>query len=65
MAQDTVLSERDGPIGRLTLNRPEAMNAITIELAEALQEGLADLATDCNVLVIRGAGENFTAREGG
>jgi enoyl-CoA hydratase/carnithine racemase len=59
MASDTVLSERDGPVGRLTLNRPAAMNAITIELAEALGEGLADLAADCNVIVISGAEGNF------
>src|ERR1700730_13978364 len=59
MAQAIVLSERDGPIGRLTLNRPEVMNAITTELAEALHTGLAELASDCDVVVIRGAGGNF------
>jgi len=61
MAPSTVLSERDGQIGRLTLNRPEAMNAITIELAEALHAGLLELGAECNVIVIRGAGGNFCA----
>ncbi len=55
-----VLSRPDGPIGRLTLNRPEAMNAITIELADQLTAALAELAGDCRVIVIRGAGGNFS-----
>jgi enoyl-CoA hydratase/carnithine racemase len=42
MASETVLSERDGEIGRLTLNRPQALNAITVELAHALPAGLGD-----------------------
>jgi enoyl-CoA hydratase/carnithine racemase len=59
MAPAAVLSQLDGPIGRVTLNRPEAMNAITIELAEALHSALARLADDCDAIVIRGAGGNF------
>ena len=59
MAPAVVLSQRDGPIGRVTLNRPEVMNAITVELAEALSSALAKLVDDCEVIVIRGAGGNF------
>jgi enoyl-CoA hydratase/carnithine racemase len=59
MAAAVVLSEQDGRIGRVTLNRPEAMNAITIELAETLHSALTQLAEHCEVIVIRGAGGNF------
>jgi len=59
VAPAVVLSQRDGPIGRVTLNRPEVMNAITVELAEALSSALAKLVDDCEVIVIRGAGGNF------
>jgi enoyl-CoA hydratase/carnithine racemase len=50
-------------IGRVTLNRPERMNAITTELAHQLELALSDLSSDpaVNVIVIRGAGKNFCA----
>lgn len=59
MDAPTVITSVDGGVGTLTLNRPEAMNAITIELATALEAGLRELATDADVIVIRGAGGNF------
>lgn len=50
----------EGPVGRLTLDRPHAMNAITVDLAQALEAGLRDLADDgVEVIVVRGAGGNF------
>jgi enoyl-CoA hydratase/carnithine racemase len=55
----TVIRERDGRIGRLTLNRPHVMNAITVELADELAAGLGALEGSCDVIVIRGAGGNF------
>jgi len=51
----------DGPIGWLTLNRPAAMNAITLGLARELEAGLRRLAGEAAVVVIRGAGGNFSA----
>ena len=50
-------------IGRVTLNRPECMNAITTELAQQLEHALSTLSsgTAVNVIVIRGAGKNFCA----
>ena len=54
-----VLVEEDGRIGRLTLNRPEAMNAITVALAEQLEAGLRELEDRVDAIVIRGAGGNF------
>lgn len=53
----------DGAIGRITLNRPERMNAINIALATELAEALQRLGRqqDVNVILVRGAGGNFCA----
>jgi enoyl-CoA hydratase/carnithine racemase len=59
-----VLTRRDGKVGHLTLNRPDAMNAITVELAQALEAGLRALAEEINVIVVRGAGGNFSVGGG-
>lgn len=56
----TVLVDRAGAVGQITLNRPEALNAITLELAAALEAALDQLAERVDVVVIRGAGENFS-----
>lgn len=56
-----VLAVRDGRIGRITLNRPEARNAITVDLATGLETAVRELAADTDVLVIRGAGGTFCA----
>jgi enoyl-CoA hydratase/carnithine racemase len=56
---NTVLVQEAGGIGRITLNRPEAMNAITTELAAALRDALTDLGARSRVIVIAGAGGNF------
>src|SRR6201988_3064533 len=50
-------------VGHVTLNRPERMNAGTIELARQLERGLRGLSMDpaVKVIVIRGVGKNFCA----
>ncbi|MDT7792457.1 MAG: hypothetical protein QOD59_1893 [Mycobacterium sp.] len=50
-------------VGYITLNRPDRMNAVTTELARQLEKALRELSADpaVNVIVIRGAGENFCA----
>ena len=37
---ETLIFEKNGPIGRLTLNRPEKYNSFTRELALSMQEAL-------------------------
>jgi enoyl-CoA hydratase len=51
--------ERDGGTAIVTVNRPEAMNALDLEHAESLREALAELAADdgARVVVLTGAGE--------
>jgi enoyl-CoA hydratase/carnithine racemase len=58
---DPVVSARtEGPVGHILLNRPEVMNAITVELGRQLEQALAELAGSVTVVVIRGAGGNFS-----
>jgi enoyl-CoA hydratase len=58
----SVLTTVEGPIGTITLNRPQAYNAITIELARGLERALRELGSNSTVkvIVIRGAGGNFS-----
>ncbi|MEV4611009.1 enoyl-CoA hydratase/isomerase family protein [Kitasatospora sp. NPDC049258] len=54
-----VLVERDGLAGRLTLNRPKALNSLTHEMLRTLRAALDDWAEDGSVatVVLTGAGE--------
>jgi enoyl-CoA hydratase/carnithine racemase len=58
-----VLREDAEAIATLTLNRPEARNALSAALMSALEEELARLASDdsVKVVVIAGAGPGFCA----
>jgi enoyl-CoA hydratase len=60
MTEQPVLVAVDGRIARITLNRPEAMNAITVALGQALEQALADAADSADVIVLRGAGGTFS-----
>jgi enoyl-CoA hydratase/carnithine racemase len=55
-----VLVQRSGRIGRVTLNRPGSLNAVTPALAEGIADGLRELEPHVNVIVLRGAGGNFS-----
>ena len=58
---DSLLVDRTGAVVTLTLNRPEAMNALDVDLKEALRDTLASLETDrsCRAIVLAGAGNAF------
>ncbi len=58
-----LLEERTERVLRLTLNRPEARNALSIELMTALVEALGRAADDrhSRVVVVAGAGPAFCA----
>lgn len=58
--EPVVVARLDGAIGRIVLNRPDAMNAITVELGRRLEDALRELAAVATVVVIRGAGGNFS-----
>jgi enoyl-CoA hydratase/carnithine racemase len=51
-----------GRVVQLTLNRPEKLNALNVELFNALEAHLADIErTPVGVVVVRGAGRCFSA----
>ncbi len=54
-----VLFSVEGGVVEITLNRPEALNALTLEMALLLHERLSDWAADDTVraVVVRGAGD--------
>ncbi|MFC4949625.1 enoyl-CoA hydratase/isomerase family protein [Pseudonocardia sp. GCM10023141] len=56
-----VLLRVDGEVAHVLLNRPQARNAITIELAAALRDTLTAAAQRARVIVIRGADGTFCA----
>ena len=58
-----VIFERDGRIGRVTLNRPEAMNAIDDELPGQLEAAIKAAEADpgVHVIVLSGNGPAFCA----
>jgi methylglutaconyl-CoA hydratase len=52
--------ERDGPIHRITLAKPERRNAFDAELIRELHEAFADVG-DARVVVLTGEGPSFSA----
>jgi enoyl-CoA hydratase/carnithine racemase len=59
----TVLVAREGVLARITLNRPDKRNALSLELMEELLDALDTLGADPDVraVVIEGAGVAFSA----
>jgi len=60
---DLILVDVEERIATITLNRPEAMNAYTIEMMSDLDQALRDAESDddVRVVVIKGAGRAFCA----
>ena len=60
---DTILLERRGRVGWVTLNRPKAMNAVSLEMLDAFAAVLVEIEADAGigVVVITGAGDAFCA----
>lgn len=60
-AAPLVLEEREGGVARLTLNRPECLNALNVALGDALLAALARVDGDAGVrcVVLTGAGRAF------
>ncbi|AWN53977.1 enoyl-CoA hydratase/isomerase family protein [Methylobacterium sp. 17Sr1-1] len=58
-ADGAVLCERRGAAGLITLNRPKALNALTLEMVRAMRAALDAWAADPAVtrVVVQGAGE--------
>ncbi|MCP3913673.1 MAG: crotonase/enoyl-CoA hydratase family protein [Actinomycetia bacterium] len=60
---DEVLTEVEGKVLKITLNRPDAMNAVNLELAQAMAAAMEELDNNSalSVGVLTGAGRGFSA----
>ena len=63
MSESIVLVERDGPVAVVTLNRPDALNALSRALRAEIVKSFASLAEDdsIRVAILTGSGRAFTA----
>ena len=63
MSYRTVQWEQSGAVGRITLNRPESLNAWTAELGEELRRAITTEAADESVraVLVTGAGRGFSS----
>jgi enoyl-CoA hydratase len=54
-----LIVERDGPVARLIVNRPDVRNALSLQITQRLAQEIRDLARDraIRVLVLTGAGD--------
>src|SRR3954468_19440993 len=60
MAYETIDFKADGPVARITLNRPDRLNSFTAEMHAELRDVLRNLG-DARVVVLTGAGRGFCA----
>ena len=63
MTYKTLIVKKEGAVDRVTLNRPDALNAMNPELVDELQDYFGKLYTDhsVRVVVLKGAGRAFCA----
>jgi 2-(1,2-epoxy-1,2-dihydrophenyl)acetyl-CoA isomerase len=63
MSYETVTWERSGGVGRITLNRPDSLNAWTAQLGRDLKEAITVDAADPAVraVLVTGAGRGFSS----
>jgi enoyl-CoA hydratase len=56
---ETIIARKEGAIGRITLNRPKALNALNTDMCEAMTRALMDWRDDADVraVVVDGAGD--------
>ncbi|MGI9612993.1 MAG: enoyl-CoA hydratase/isomerase family protein, partial [Acidimicrobiales bacterium] len=63
MAYETILYEKVAPTATVTLNRPDKLNALSLDLQHEVREVLSDAAEDddIRVIVLKAAGRAFSA----
>ncbi|HEX3422488.1 MAG TPA: 2-(1,2-epoxy-1,2-dihydrophenyl)acetyl-CoA isomerase PaaG [Sphingomicrobium sp.] len=60
MAYETIDFKTQGPIAKITLNRPDRLNSFTVRMHDEVRSALANLG-DARVLILTGAGRGFCA----
>jgi enoyl-CoA hydratase/carnithine racemase len=60
---DRILTQRDGAIATLILNKPEKLNALSLDMWQGVAEAMTDLSNDDDLrcVVLRGAGDRAFA----
>src|SRR6056297_2549395 len=60
---NTILTERHGTSGVITLNRPKKLNAINLEMKNEISDALSDMEADdeISVVIMPGAGTAFSS----
>jgi len=63
MSYETILYETTGPVATITLNRPQALNAISPQMTAELHTALdaADADASVRAIILTGAGRGFSA----
>ena len=63
MAYENILYAKDGRIAQVTLNRPDTMNSLSVELQEEVVSAIRDAGEDDNirVVILKGSGRAFSA----
>ena len=63
MSEEIIIVQKDGPVAIVTMNRPDALNALSRALRSAIVETFTELAKDDEIraVVLTGAGRAFTA----
>ena len=64
MSYDTLLYEKTGQIVKVTLNRPDVLNAISDEMVKEIRLAVdeADADPEVRVVILTGAGRSFFRR---
>ncbi|MAE04092.1 MAG: enoyl-CoA hydratase, partial [Porticoccaceae bacterium] len=56
-----IIYSREGPLARITLNRPEKLNAFNVELVDELTAAVSKAAaSEARMLVIQAEGKGFS-----
>ncbi len=63
MLYETIIFEKQGALADITLNRPERLNAINLQLAQDLTQAVSEIEADeeVRVVILHGAGRTFCA----
>ncbi|MBT5228521.1 MAG: enoyl-CoA hydratase/isomerase family protein, partial [Proteobacteria bacterium] len=63
MTESVLLVEKSDRIATLTLNRPERMNALSLEMRRLFRDAIDDIRLDSSigVVILTGAGRAFCA----
>jgi 2-(1,2-epoxy-1,2-dihydrophenyl)acetyl-CoA isomerase len=60
VSEETVLTERDGGVLTITLNRPDKLNALDVEMQRLVRAGLKEASDpEVRAVVLTGAGRGF------